>query len=167
MAEGVGKATDGEFAGGVGSLAGRRDYAVDAGEIYEAGVIAGFEQRKKGARHANYAPEIDFEEPLEVLFGDLIEGAAESDACVVDEDVDAGMLGEDLRGESGNGGAIGDVEVMLANAQARCCGEFGGLSEWRFVDVREGEMAAAAREGDGDAAADAAGGSGDDRGAIR
>ena len=61
-----------------------------------------------------------------------------------------------------DGGTIGDVDDIAAGANARRLGLCRRRGKARAVDVDEREIAAAARQRQGDAATDAAGCAGDD-----
>ena len=121
------------------------------------------EQRQEGAGHPDHAPEIDLHQPVEILFGDLLESAADGDSGIVEEDVGAAVGGEDRLGEGGDGLAVGDVEPVAADLDAVRAGERRGLGEALLVEVGQSEVAAAPRQGLGGAPADAAGGAGDRR----
>jgi hypothetical protein len=151
-----------ELARRVRALAGRRDDAVDARDVDNARIVARVQQRQEGARHAHDGVEVDRHQPVEVGLAHLLEGAADGDAGVVDEQVDAAVLRPHFLGERPNGGAVGDVHASGRGAHAERLGLARSLVEAGGVDVEELEPAAAARERERNAAADAARCAGDD-----
>jgi len=112
--------------------------------------------RQERARHAHHAPEIDVEQPLEIAFGDLIEGPVERDAGVVDKKVDEAVRGEHGFGQSGDARAVGHVEPMQADREPTARGAAFGLEKARFADVGERQTASAAGERDGNRPSDPA-----------
>ena len=145
VAQGFGEAAHRELAGGVGGLARRGDDAEDAGQVDDARVTAAVEHRQEGAGHAHHAEEVDGDQPVEILLIDLLEGAAERDARVVDEKIEAAVLAPDRRRQRHDGIAVADVEPVPCQAQARPAGQLRGVDQVGLVDVDEGEMHAPVR----------------------
>src|ERR1041384_3797828 len=79
------KATHRKLARRIRYLLRRRDDAVDARKIHHTSIFTRSQQRQESARHAYYTPEVDLEEPLEILVGNLLERAAHCNAGNVDE----------------------------------------------------------------------------------
>ncbi|HZD53133.1 MAG TPA: hypothetical protein VE175_08805, partial [Woeseiaceae bacterium] len=110
--------------------------------------------------------EVDGDDQVEIFFGHLFdelavfhpdeEGVA-GDAGVVDEDVDAAVLGDDGVYPLLHGGAVGDVEVGKGGAQGGGRGPACG-----GIDVAEGDGGALGDEFLGRGAADAGRGASDE-----
>jgi hypothetical protein len=58
------------------------------------------QERQERAGHLHNAPEINAKQPVEIALRDLKESAAKRYAGVVDQNVDATVLGRYLRGKS-------------------------------------------------------------------
>ncbi len=160
VAQRLGESAHRELACRIRHLFGRRHDAEDARDVHEARVVAGAEQREKGAGHAHHAPEIDAEEPFEVVFGDLLEGAPQRDAGVVHEHVHLRVRGAHGIRERRHRRTIGHVELMRGNAE--CRGQQPHrLRETARVDVGERQVTATPGERHGNAAADTASRPGD------
>jgi hypothetical protein len=105
------------------------------------------------------------EQPVEIAFRHLKESSAKRHSGIVDDNIDATVFGDHLRGKSGDRGSVRDVETMPADADDLfyfVAGDVGGGARERcIVDVGEREMATAARQRHGDRASNSAGRSGD------
>ena len=76
---------------------GRRDAAADRADVHDA-AVPGAEQRDRGLRERDDAEEVDVEHPAPVFFADVLDRAADADARVVDERLEAAVadLARDL-----------------------------------------------------------------------
>jgi hypothetical protein len=159
-AQGFRETAQGEFGGGIGGLARWGDQAEQAGEVDDVGRRLTRERRHETADQAHGRPEIDGEQPLHILDGDLREGAGQGHAGIVDQHRHAPMGGEHRFRQGLHRRVVGDVEHVHADAdllRARLCRY--GLEPGR-VAVREGEVGAALREAQRQSSADAACGAG-------
>ena len=109
------------------------------------------QERQEGARHAHDGVEVDRHQPVEVVLADLLEGAAEGDAGVVDEQVDPAVGGAHRGRQRRHRGAIGDVDACAAGANAERFRLARRRGEAGRVDVDQRQMAAAARQRERDA----------------
>ena len=94
MPQAFGKSAHREFRRAIGGLAGRGDDAEDRGEVDDMRLAPLRKMRQEGARAVHHAPEIDVDQPLHLRLVDLVEGAEQGDAGIVDDDVQAGMRGD-------------------------------------------------------------------------
>ena len=122
------------------------------------------EQRQEGAGHAHQAVEVDREQPLEVLFADLVEATGERDARVVEEQVDRRVCCHHQLRVRGDLRPVGDIERVAGDAQAERRELGGERFQRRRSDVGQREVATARGEPEGERAADAAARAGDDGG---
>jgi hypothetical protein len=120
----------------------------------------GLHVRQERLGPVDHAPEVDVHDPAVVLQGQCPGGARQRDAGVVDDHVDGAVVGDDGVGPAVDGLLVGDVELGGGDPYLRP-GERGGLGEARGVPVGQGEVAAVAREAQGQCAPDAGSGSGD------
>ena len=158
------EAAHGIFARGVSGLAGRGDEAEEARHVDDARRVACAQHRQEGTRHPHHAEEVDGEQPVEIGLVDHLERAADGDAGVVDEQVEAAVRGADVGRQRRDGVAIGDVEPVRRHARAR---RFrprhpARLREAGLVDIRQCQMRAAPRQRHSQRPADAAGGARDE-----
>ncbi len=107
------------------------------------------------------APEVDVHQPLEVLVGHGLDGGAQSDAGVVDDQVHLAVVVHDFVGPGVHGDAVGDVEALGADLHSKALAEGDGLGQADFIDVGQGEVGAAGSEIPGKGPTDARGGAGD------
>ena len=69
------------------------------------GFVARFQKRHERPRQPHHRPEIDLEQPFEIAFADLVEGAAERNACIVEQQCDLARFAIRELGEAGRRGA--------------------------------------------------------------
>src|SRR5690606_28542336 len=108
------------------------------------------------------ALEVHADDLVELLIAHAHQQVVAGDAGVVDEDVEPAVLGGDLFDRRAEGGAVADIDGR--DTRGSSCGLDGGLEvvERGFGAADEHHVAAIRGETLGDAAADAAAGSGDD-----
>src|SRR6185295_10277922 len=114
----------------------------------------------------HHCPEIDVEQPLEIPFADLLEGAGERNARIVEQQIDTPVLGHDSLWQRGDRCAIRDVELMAGDADPEPAKELRSFRQPRLADICKREMAASPRERLRDRTSDAAAGARDHGGAI-
>ena len=126
-------------------------------------VAGGDEVRQERLGAVEDPVEVDAEDPLDVGPLEVDEVAGQRDAGVVDDDVDPAELRDDGLGVGLEGRAVGDVEAVRADLPgAGTLHEVHGLGQAGLVDVGEREKGALAGEVQGEGAADAGAGPGDD-----
>src|SRR4051794_18204923 len=150
--QGIREAAHGKLACNIGAVAGWRDDAEDTRQVDNPGVIAGLQQRQEGSGQANDAPEVNIEQPLKVLFAQLLECATKGHSRIVNEEINTLMCSLNGSGESGNRGAIRHVKIVLAYAQPRPVHQGSRFDEPSIIDIGQGKMATAPRQGNGNGA---------------
>ena len=122
--------------------------------------------RHEGLHAVDDAPQVHAEHPLPVVERELPGVARTGDAGVVADDVHGTERGERLLGEIVDLGRLGDVGADREHLRALRLDRLGGSGERLLLDVGEDDHHAFGGEALGHAAADSAGGSGDDGDAI-
>ncbi len=123
-----------------------------AGEFFAAGGEPPFGGRLREEKRRG---EIDLEHGVPIGFGVVHDGGAADDAGVVDEDVEAAAVGDDLRDERGGGFLVEGREIARIGGEPGAerfhfGGDVRGIADAYARDVR-----AFAGEGQGDGLADA------------
>ena len=132
------------------------------GQVHDVAVAGGDQVRQELLGAVHDAPEVDADDPVDVVVVEVLEVAGQRDAGVVDDHVDPAELLGDGRGVRRHRGAVGDVEAVAAHlARAGGLDQVDGLGEPGLVDVGEREQRAAAGDVEGQRAADAGAGAGD------
>ena len=162
LAQRLGEAAHGELGGVIGALAGHGDQPEHARDVDDVAVAGRDHMRQKGFRPVHDAPEVDVDDPLDVLELGLLDVAVVGDAGVVVDLVDFAEVCDDRVGVGQHGLAFGDVEAVGLHLRAECFGLARGLGKSFGVDVGEGKVRALLREIEGKGPADAGAGSGDD-----
>jgi hypothetical protein len=160
-AEGIGKSVERELAGAVFAFVGDGAVAKDGADVDDDRFIAGAEQGKGFADEFDGGEKIDLHNLAEAGFVGLVEGAEGTDASVVDEAIEAA---EFALGEFEGGAAVGGVGDVAGEAAVVVgLSDFGGEGCQSVGAAAEGKDASAAvYQFDGERAADAAGGTGED-----
>ncbi len=96
--------------------------------------------------------------------GEFEQGLADIDAGVVDQNVRRGGVAGDGLGEAGDLGFIGHVRRECPGTDAEFARAGGGLLEAREIAGHQDDIGASAGQGEGDFAAEAAAGAGDQGG---
>ena len=116
-------------------------------------------QERAGAVH--HAPEIDVDQPLHLRLVDLVEGAEQCDAGIVDDDVERGVGGNGRVREFLDLGGLADIDAVGRDLARAALADLGGdLLQPGLVAVGERQVAAARGQLQRERAADAAGGAG-------
>jgi hypothetical protein len=84
----------------------------DAGEVHHVALARGLQIRQERLGPVDHAPEVDAEEPLEVLVGHGLDRRPERHAGVVEDHVDLAVVGHHLLGPALDRGAVGHVDVV-------------------------------------------------------
>ena len=84
--ERLGEAAYGVLARDVGGLSWRGEEPEDAGDVDDVRLALPQERRQERLAAVDDAPEVDAHQPVTVLEADVLKGAAERDAWVVDEE---------------------------------------------------------------------------------
>ena len=74
--------------------------------------------RHERPRQPHHRPEVDLEQPVEVGFADLLEGAGKRNARIVEEQIDAPVLGHDGLRQGCDRRAIRNVELVAGDPDA-------------------------------------------------
>ncbi len=103
--------------------------------------------RQTGARHADMAEKTGFHLAGKLALFRILDGAADSGACVVDEQIDSAFTPDDLGDGGVNGGRVSKVEPQHGNGAAvRNGGPTGGTVDAHTeTGKRLGDGAANAR----------------------
>ncbi len=115
----------------------------------------GLEVRQERLGPVHDTPEVDAEQPLEVLVGHGLDRRAERDPRVVDDQVDFAVVGHDLLGPGLDGGPVGHVHVLRGDLDTAALALRHRLGPPGVVDVRERQMRPALRQLVGQGAPDA------------
>lgn len=99
--DGLAHGEDGALAHGVGEAIGESDMGCDGGHV-DDGAAASFHVGDRLLKAVEDAFDVDVENALEVIGGADIDISDSGDARVVDEDVDGGVVGFDLREDFGD-----------------------------------------------------------------
>src|SRR5690606_20034516 len=161
----LGEAVDACFGGAVGCPVFHPDDAGDRSHIDDHAPALAFHDAHAVLAAEEDAAQIDRHQAVPVVFVGLVDGGGDSDAGVVDEDVEtAGFLRDPFEGVAylirlgdidDGGGELGPV------------GRFGlGLLEAGFVDVKSVDRGSLRSKEQGDRLTDAGSGSGDDSGLV-
>ena len=135
----------------------------DGGDIDDAPGALLDHRALDGLDEIEGALEIRIDDHVPILLGHAHGKAIAGEAGVVDQDVDAGEIGEDLLDERLHGGVVGDVHgVGLGQAGVLRVDLIGGALGIRLRAGNHGHARAFAGEAQGDGVADAAAGAGDD-----
>ena len=120
------------------------------------------QMRQERARAVHHAPEIDVDQPLHLRLVDLVEGAKQGDAGIVDDDVERGVGGDGRVREFLDLGGLADIDAVGRDLARACLGDLGGdRLQPGLVAVGQRQVAAARGQLQRERAADAAGGAGD------
>ncbi len=158
-AQGLGEAAHGELRGAVVRHPGLGQVAVEARDVHHVSVAGGDQVRQEGLRPVDDTVQVHPEDSLVVGPLAVEHRSAERDAGVVEDLVDLPEVGDDLGGVRLHGVAVTHVDdggVQLAAAPGR------GLLQAGLVDVTPRDQGASLAELDGERAADAGAGPGDD-----
>ena len=124
-----------------------------------------------GPRHVETALQVDGDHRVPVAFGHLVEDAVAQDAGVVDDAVDLAVAVESLLDDAAGGVEVGDALVVRGGASARghdlvddALGRrlVGAVAALGAAEVVHDHRRAVGGGEEGDVAADAAAGAGDD-----
>ena len=112
-----------EFGRIVGGLGRYADDAEHAGNVDQVTALRPVKKRQKHLAAVDHAPEVDAHQPLDVLYGVFLGGAAQSHAGVVDDDIHVAAAQGDRLGPAFHGGAIRyidafDMAVEILSGQA-------------------------------------------------
>lgn len=159
LAQGLGEAAHREFAAVVSALRGRGQQAEQAGGVDHMAFTGALEVRQEGLRAPDHAPEVDAHDPFEIFGLDGFDEGPQGHTGVVEDQVDLAVVAGGLVGPGEHGFAVGHIELgrgdFHALRQARFGGQQRGLGQALFVDVAQGEVAAAACQFEGQGAAHA------------
>src|SRR5690606_28390572 len=160
--KGLGETDEAGLGGGVVGLAGVAHHAGGAADVDDAAEAALHHGPGGSAAGDEGALEVHADDLVELLIAHAHQQVVAGDAGVVDEDVEPAVLGGDLFDRRAEGGAVADINGR--DTRGSSCGLDGGLEvvERGFGAADEHHVAAIRGETLGDAAADAAAGSGDD-----
>ncbi|HEX9491463.1 MAG TPA: hypothetical protein VF930_14345 [Stellaceae bacterium] len=162
VAQRLAEAAHRELARGIGRLAGRGNDAEDAREVDDMRVVLLLQDGQEQLHAMHHAPEIDADEPGDVVEAELGHRADHGDAGIVDEQRDAPVLAQHGVAEFLHRRGIGDVDLMHRDANAGLARRGRALGETGGIDVAQRQHAALLRKPQRERAANAAGGAGDD-----
>ena len=161
--DGFGEADEASLGGGVVGLSGISNESDDGADIDDARVSAFHKRTLKGFDEVEGSFEIGVENGVPIFAFHAHEEAVARDAGVVDEDVNATEVFEDLLSCFLNCVVVSDVESVEAGAVGElgidCLGRRAAAG---FVSANDGDFGSFTSEGMGDGFADAATGSSDD-----
>ena len=158
---GVGEADDAELGGGVGGGVGSGHLGGGAADVDYASATPGHHDPHGLAAAEEYACEVDGDDPLPSLEGELVQWGSRLDAGVVDGDVDTAEALNDVVEECGDLVLVSHVGlVCFDGTEGAHLG--GGALHAVAVPGGDDDGGALGGEGAGYAPADAGGASGDD-----
>src|SRR6478609_11114906 len=163
LADRLGQPADGVLRGVVRRLAGHRHQPEERGDVDQGAVAARDEVGQELLGAVDDAPEVDADDPVEVVVGEVGEVAGRAHAGVVDDEVDATELLDHAGGPRCDRCPVRDVDDVLADLRrAGPLGERDGLGEAVAVPVGQGEEGARACAAERKRTTDPRSGTGDD-----
>ena len=158
QAQAVAEGLDGELGAVVPAAERRVDLAAHRADVHDGATALLAHVRQHELRQAHRAEHVDVELAARLVERHVLDGAVGAIAGVVDQDVDAAGLGDDLLDTGAHGVVVGDVHRQRPDAAARellealgaARGAVDGVAE--LVQLQGGDLA------------DAGGGSGDEGG---
>ena len=144
-AQRVGEAAHGELGRVVGRLRRDADEAEDAGEVHDVALARCLEVRQERLGPVDHAPEVDAHEPLEVLVGHRLDRGPSATPALLKIEVDLAVVGDHLLGPAVHRVAVGHVEVLRRDLDARGPRTAPRSRPARIVDVAEREVRTPAR----------------------
>ena len=165
-AQRVAEAPDRKLGGVIGRLGGHADEAEDTGDVHDMPLAGLLQSRQECLGPVHHAPEVDVHQPFEILVGHRLDGCAERNARVVEDEVDPTVFGDDVVGPRIHRIVGCDVEVCGRDLHPEAVARRHSLGEPRVINVTQGQVRPAPSQRVGEGPADARAGPGDRRDTV-